>query len=281
MSGWAKALLTLSILMLLGVIGGGVYYFFFYNNVTKLRPDEKEVTFSRKGGKKTVTITTDAKKIEVSKKPEWVSVSVGDGEIAIKCQTLESYEDREGVIKLIAGDKNAKITVKQSANATYLRLSQDLIKIGHNNETLAIDLDTDGDPSTLDFDIDDHFMCSLSGKSSVGFTATIEENTSSSPRECSITISSGNQKETLTIIQAGICANCGGTGKEHCYYCDGNGRNICSSCNGLGKVYDWWGDESPCDQCDGRGYFSCDICNGQGHNMCNYCNGSGNNFTRD
>ena len=281
MSGWAKALLTVSILMLLGVIGGGVYYFFFYNKVTKLRPDEEEVTFSRKGGEKTVTVTTDAKKIEVSKKPDWVSVTVGDGEITIKCQPLESYEDREGVVKLKAGDKNAKITVKQSANATYLRLSQDLIRIGHNNENLTIDLDTDGDPSTLDFEIDDYFMCSLSGKSSTGFTATVEENNSSSPRECKITIGSGNQKETLTIIQAGKCAYCGGTGKEHCYYCDGDGRNICSNCNGLGKVYDWWGDESQCDRCDGRGYFSCENCNGQGYNTCGYCNGTGNNFSRE
>lgn len=282
MSGWAKTLLTLSIIMLLGAIGGGVYYFLFYNKVDKFRPDDDMVTFSRNGGEKTVTFTTDAKEFSVTKHPEWVTVTTGNKEITIICHPLESYEDREGIIKLKAGDKEAKITVKQSANATYLRLSQDIVKIGYSGEEVPIEIDTDGAPSSINFDIDDYFMCSLTDKSNAGFTARIEENTSPLPRECSITITCGNQERKLTIIQAGMCANCMGTGKEPCYRCDGKGYNDCSNCNGTGLLYNLYNNEYiKCEYCEGRGTFPCEDCDSKGYNTCEQCNGTGNNFTRE
>ncbi len=282
MSGWAKALLTLSIIMMLGAIAGGVYYFLFYNKVDKFRPDDDMVTFSRNGGEKTVTFTTDAKEFSVTKHPEWVIVTTGNKEITIICQPLESYEDREGTIKLKAGDKEAKITVKQSAIATYLRLSQDIIKIGYNGEEVPIEIDTDGAPSSIDYYIDDYFMCSLTDKSNAGFTARIEENTYPLPRECSITITSGNQERKLTIIQAGMCANCMGTGKEPCYSCDGEGHNDCSNCNGTGLLYNLYNNEYiKCEYCEGRGTFPCEDCDSKGYNTCEQCNGTGNNFTRE
>ena len=282
MSGWAKALLTLSIIMMLGAIAGGVYYFLFYNKVNKFSPDDDMVTFSRNGGEKTVTFTTDAKEFSVTKHPEWVIVTTGNKEITIICQPLESYEDREGIIKLKAGDKEAKITVKQSAIATYLRLSQDIIKIGYNGEEVPIEIDTDGAPSSIDYYIDDYFMCSLTDKSNAGFTARIEENTYPLPRECSITITSGNQERKLTIIQAGMCANCMGTGKEPCYSCDGEGHNDCSNCNGTGLLYNLYNNEYiKCEYCEGRGTFPCEDCDSKGYNTCEQCNGTGNNFTRE
>ena len=282
MPGWAKALITLSILMLLGALGGGAYYYFFYNKMQRFHPDDDVVTFSRNGGEKTVTITTDAKEFKVTKSPDWVSVTTGDKEITIMCQPLESFEDREGTIKLKAGDKEAKITVKQSANATYLRLSSDLVKIGHNGEEVTIDLDTDGDPSTIDFKINDPFMCSLSSRSATGFTATIEENTSPLPRECSITITSDKQERTVTIIQAGRCPSCDGSGKEPCYRCDGKGHNDCSNCNGTGLLYNLYNSEYiNCEYCEGRGNLPCDDCNSQGYTTCEQCNGTGNNFIRE
>lgn len=288
MAGWAKALLTLSIVMLVGAIGGGLYYFLIYNRVGKFTLDEDEVTFSRNGGTKTVAFSTDATEIEVVKKPQWVTVEVGSDDITIKCQQLDIYGDRDGVIKLKAGNKEAKITVKQNSKATYMRLSQDFIKTGHNSEEVVINLDTDGDPSSIDFDIDDHYMCSLTDKSSTGFTVIIEENSASSPRQCSITISSGTQSKTLTIIQAGQCMWCDGSGHTSCsaFNCN-NGRIECSSCGGDGEIYDGYNYDlgesiyTQCDDCGGRGYNSCERCGGRGYNSCDHCNGTGNNFTRE
>ncbi len=287
MSWWAKTLLTLSILLLVSAIGGAAYYF-LYNKVDKLSPDEEVVKFSRIGGTKTVTITTDAKEIEVTKKPNWVMVDVGNEEITIKCQQLDSYEDREGVIKLKAGDKVAKITVKQSAQATYLRLSQDIIKTGHDSDVALIDLDTDGDPSKIIIEIDNNYMCSLTDISSTGFTVIIEGNPSTLPRQCTITIGCGKQEKTLTIIQAGQCYYCEGIGKTVCdaYNCN-NGRVICPYCEGSGEVNGGYSSElgeyvtTSCDACDGHGYISCQLCNGRGYNPCPHCNGTGNNFSSE
>ncbi len=286
MSGWAKALLTLSIILLVGAIGGWVYYFFFYNKVEKLKPDVELVKFSRKGGDKTVTITTDAKEIEVAKKPDWVTVTVGDGEITIKCQQLETYEDREGVIKLTAGDKEAKITVKQSSKATYMRLSQDIIRTGYNGEEVVIDIDTDGDPATIEYDVENPVMCIISDKTTSGFTLNIENNESYSVRQGSITIRSGKLEKTIIIVQAKKCGYCDGTGKDLCSYCNGTGRKDCTYCTD-GEVYEGYNYEtgesiySKCVECGGRGDKTCESCNGRGHNTCEECNGTGNKFSDD
>lgn len=283
MSGWAKALLTMSILMLLGAIGGGVYYLFFYNKVDKLSPDIDHVKFSRKGGEKKVTITTDAEEFKVTKKPDWVNVVVGDKEIIIKCMPLEDYEDRDDIIKLEAGGKEAKITVKQSAKATYMRLSRDYIKTGYKGEEVIIEIDTDGDPSTIKYDIEDPLLCTVSEKTSTGFTLTVEENSNYSLRKGSVTIGSDNQEQTITIVQASKCNYCDGTGKNKCIFCDGTGRKDCFHCND-GLVSDGWNYEegepiySRCDQCGGKGYIPCSKCNGRGYETCEYCDGTGNKF---
>ncbi|MBR5640336.1 MAG: hypothetical protein IKW83_11510 [Muribaculaceae bacterium] len=283
MSWWAKTLLTLSILMLLGAIGAGVYYFLFYNKIEKLKADVELVKFSRKGGDKTITITTDADSFEVTKKPEWVTVTVGDKEITIKCLPLESFEDREGIIKLKAGDKEDKITVKQSSKATYLRLSQDMIRTGYKGEKIVIEIDTDGDPSTIEYDIENPMICSIYDKTGTGFTLNIEENTSYSVRQGTITIRSDKLEKTITIVQAKECSYCDGTGKDFCFSCSKTGRKDCPNCTD-GKVYDGYNyelEESTyvtCDECGGRGDKACDKCNGRGYNTCEHCNGTGNTF---
>ena len=267
MSCWTKALITLSILMLLGAaIGGGIYYFFYYNKVERLSADKKEVTFSRKGGEKTVTITTDADSFEVTKKPEWVTVTVGDKEITIKCEQLDTYEDREDIIKLKAGDKEDIITVKQNAETTYLRLSQDMIRTGHNGGEAVVNFDTDGDPSAIEYKIDNAIFCNVT-KTSRGFTFNIGENNSYSPRQAIITIISDNQEKKITIHQAGKCYKCDGRGNEYCFVCNGSGQEQCPECYGYNQ---------DCDKCGGRGYIPCRYCNRQ--HPCESCNGTGDNF---
>ena len=282
LSGLAITLITLATILLLGVIGGAAYYFFFNNRVTKLRPEDELVEFTRKGGKKTVNIITDAKEIEVAKCPDWVTVTPGDGEITIKCEPLDDYEERDGIIKLKAGDKQAKITVKQSGNATYLNLSQEIIRTGHNSDEVVIEIDTDGDPSSIYYDIDNLFMCSLTERTTSGITVVIEENSSPYPRECNITFRSGKEEKTLTVIQAGCCKYCDGTGKDICLYCIGEGHNNCINCGGLGQEYNFSIDDYvECESCDGRGYVNCDACNGRGYYTCEHCNGTGNNYTQE
>ena len=280
--GLSGLAITLVTLLLLGVLGGAAYYFFFYNKVTKLRPDDELVEFSRNGGDKTVIIDTDAKEIEVAKHPDWVTVIPGDGEISIKCEPIDSHEDREGIIKLKAGDLQARITVKQSANATYLSLSQDIIKAGHDGGEVVIELDTDGDPSSIYYKIDDPYMCSLSNRTTTEFTVVIDENIYPHPRECHIILSSGTEERTLTVIQAGSCSFCDGTGKDYCLLCAGEGHNICSNCAGTGKEYNFSVDDNvECEACSGRGYVNCNSCNGLGYSKCDHCNGTGDIFSRE
>ena len=287
MSGGTKALITTLVLMLLAAIGGGLYYFYFYNN-TKLIPDNDYVSFSRKGGEKTVTFTTNAKDVEITKYPNWVTVELGDGEIVIKCHPLDDYEDREGIIKLKAGNTEARIRISQSASATQLNISQDIIKTGYKGETVEIELDTDGDPATTNFNISDHYLCSISNKSRTGFTVNIEENPSTTPREGTITIDSGGMQKTLTIIQAGMCSFCDATGEIPCpaANCD-EGKVSCSNCGGGGMIYIGYNSDTReniyilCEECNGNGYTPCEICNGRGHYTCDHCNGTGNNFTKE
>ncbi len=280
LSGVAITLITVASLLLLGVMGAGIYYFFFYNNVTKLRPDEDVVTFSRQGGSKTVTIITDAREIEVAKSPDWVTVATGDGEITIKCEPLDDGEDREGTIRLQAGDKKARITVRQSGGATFLNLSQSMIRVSQAGEEVEINIDSDGNPETFLFRIQDPYMCAITSATTSAFTVAIAENTSPLPRQSIISVASGKKEKTLTILQAGRCSFCNGSGKEQCYYCDGQGRTLCANCSGTGRNYnDYQGEYVKCELCDGLGYHECENCGGTGFTSCEYCDGTGGDFS--
>jgi len=292
MSGWAKGLIAFAVTLLLAAAGGAVYYFFFMNNVKRLNVDPEEVLFSRKGGVKKVTIDTDARDFEIAKSPKWAKVEItGDDEITITCQPLDDNEsEREDIIRITAGDKREKIVIKQSAKATYLTVdgSYKRIRVEHNDGTIDIPIDTDGDPEQFDYQCLNDYGSTVdwiyvSDKSRSGITVTLDSNNSPSARAAVITITSGKLSETIMIKQNGECYLCDGTGRKECLFCNGTGKTNCSTCYGSGEEYVYGYDEdgnyvsgyTTCTDCNGSGRKSCDYCNGQGYNVCEYCNGTG------
>lgn len=260
LSSSAKALITLGVIALLAAAGFAVYYFLFMNKTTYLDVEPETITFTRQGGEKTVTISTDANDFEVTQKPSWITVTKnGNNAITLSCYAMPDTEEKEGFIIITAGDMTKTITVKQSASATTIELTPQSITASHKSNDYIISVETDGDVSTFNFDIP--YFCSISEKTTNSFTVSIQANSSTSTREGTITITSGNMNKTLSIGQSGQCGSCDGAGKITCYYCDGTGK----------------GDSYYYDDDNYLQFYDCDHCNGNGRITCSACNGTGDN----
>ena len=243
------ALIALAIILGLTLVGGTIWYFFFYNNVKRLDADMQLVEFNRKGGKKKVTIDTDAKTFEITDSPQWVDVDIDDDLIVIQCEKLSGDKDRKGNIEVTAGNKTIEITVKQSAAASYIDVTQSILRADASGGVTDIDIDTDGNVETFDFDIDVDWI-RVTGKTPSSITLEIDQNLSSYTRSGEVTIASGKNKETITVEQEGLCS-----------YCNGTRRTTCSECYGSGNTYDFqWDEYIECGLCGGTGYMSCPYC---------------------
>lgn len=259
MSGLTKGLIIGGVVLLLAAIAGGLYYFLSANSVSRLQADSDEVTFTLKGGEKTVGVTTDAKEFEVVKSPEWTQVEVtSDNELIIKCDSLTSpYKDREDIIRIKAGDLQADITVKQNANASYIKVPSEY-ETFHDGVFCEIEFDIDGDGRRFDYTIDyegyEKDWMELAEKSSSSVTFETYPNYSYDARYATVTITSGKCKDTIRIKQVGKCLSCNGTG-----------RRVCDYCNGYATDYDYdLGYMVDCPKCDGEAYITCSSCGGSG-----------------
>lgn len=216
------------------VLAGAAYFIFFHNSVKRLGADPVLVEFTRKGGVEEVYINTDAKKFKVASHPNWVRIDSHNDEIVIWCKELKGYIDREGVIEITAGKKKTKITVKQSAAATYIKTSKN-INVEANVFQTTIDIDTDGDVKTFETEISGGDWFSIVGKTNSSITLQFRWNDSEESRHGAVTISSGKTKETVFVEQAGICKLCHGTAVMKCELCEGYDEN-CPECGGDGLM---------------------------------------------
>lgn len=259
MSGLTKGLIALGIALLVAAIAGGIYFLFLSNRVSQLEAESDEVTFACKGGEKTVGIITDAKDFEIAECPDWTEVEItGDDEITITCDSLSyPYNDREDIIRIVAGDKETEINVKQSSKATYIKPINSEIECVHNGGLNNIRFDTDGDGSKFVYkvDYDDYNgWIEIVNKNNSSATIEIAPNFSYDSRNATITITSGNNQATVNVRQVGKC-----------HSCNGRGQKTCSYCNGYGDDYDYdLGEMVDCPICYGEGTVSCPVCGGSG-----------------
>lgn len=269
MSGATKAMVTLSVILLLGALGFAAYYFLFSNKVSNLSVNEETVVFRKSGGEKTVKVSTDAEKFEITNKPDWVKVNVSGKDLIISCDPAEGiYEDREGIIEVTAGDKIAKISVKQTTMASYISVYPSSLRdVTREAQELEIEIETDGDPTQFEYDIKDKdgnniYWIEIINKTSNGITLSFDPNDTYSSKEAVIIITSGRTSQTIRVVQKG-----------ECYTCDGTGKVDCETCNGTGRIermeYDDYEEtlrriNEDCDDCDG-GKVTCRSCNGTGN----------------
>jgi hypothetical protein len=84
---------------------------------TILNASCQDVSFGANRGKKSIFISTNADKYEISYLPNWCSVTKYSTWFEISCDVNNSYQDRKDWFKVTAGDKEIRINVQQSGVA--------------------------------------------------------------------------------------------------------------------------------------------------------------------
>ena len=218
----------------------------------------------------TETIRIDARKAwSVTSKPSWLTLSVSSGakgvtDIIATSEVNKSSSIRTGniVIKDSAG-KEYTLTVAQTASVNSVESTRDSFYETYvsGSDTFAVGLNGNSSWSVSSYSGSSNFfsISPTGGTSSTTATVTWTQNTSSSPRQCKVTIK-GNLggTDTINIYQEGRYCSC-----DCQSYCTCDCNSYCDDAS-----YD----------CDGQTYCTChsvDYCTCDGKTNCS-CDGQTN-----
>ena len=246
-----KILIAIAAVLAVGILGILGYFLIQRNKATYINTDTKSLYFSRKGGDKSLNVSTDGNYFDVDA-PKWLTVNKTESGISFNCGALDGNVDRSGVIIIKSGSQTCHVDVVQRAYATFIRFSEETVEQGRDAGDHNITIDSDGGDFQIASSPD---YCTISNLTDQGFTLHVDYN-SGKHRDGTIKITDGKNEATLTVSQKGVCSSCGGDGKV-----------TCSKCYGYGE--EWYGDWE-------YGYMDvCSRCNGNGIVRCSKCGGSG------
>ncbi|MBR5085989.1 MAG: zinc-ribbon domain-containing protein [Muribaculaceae bacterium] len=246
-----KILIAIASVLAVGILGILGYFLIQRNKATYINTDTKSLYFSRKGGDKTLNVSTDGTYFDVDA-PKWLTATKTESGISFNCTALDGNDDRSGVIIIKSGSQSCHVDVVQRAYATFIRLSETTVSQGRDEGDHNITIESDGGDFQIATSPD---YCTVSNLTDQGFTLHIDYN-SGKHRDGTIKITDGKNEASLTVSQKGVCSSCGGKGRVNCSKCDGYG---------WGYYDDYWGyDGGTCPYCNGTGKKTCSKCGGSG-----------------
>ncbi len=190
-----------------------VFFFFIAGSVNSCKPEEvvqpeltiakEELSFSNEAGKSMLAIKTNVK-WSVSSNESWCSLSPVSGEpgtkqIAVSVSKNESVTMREALITVVAGSLSKKVKVTQAQNVIF-SLSPKEFNLTSSGGDITVSVQASQDvTSAIQADWITQKSISADKKTLV---YTIAENKLNSPREGTITFTSGTLTEIVTVRQA-------------------------------------------------------------------------------
>ncbi len=237
--------LIIAVVGLLALIGVGAFFLFGEKTATFIKCQE-HVSFVKEGGLYNLKVETDGD-FEVAEDIEWISASVADGRVSIKCDPNDNGVYRSVILHLVSGKLSESVEICQKGSATYINLSPEKLEFPSKGGEVTVEIDSDGSGFSIVGQ-----ECEITNKSERGFTVSVSSH-SGAPREGKITVTSGNVSKELLFYQKGVCSRCGGTGKV-----------VCSACGGTGKNQSWFSYGDPCSACGRSGKVACMACGGTG-----------------
>ena len=237
--------LIIAVVGLLALIGVGAFFLFGEKTATFIKCQE-HVSFVKEGGLYNLKVETDGD-FEVAEDIEWISASVADGRVSIKCDPNDNGVYRSVILHLVSGELSESVEICQKGSATYINLSPEKLEFPSKGGEVTVEIDSDGSGFSIVGQ-----ECEITNKSERGFTVSVSSH-SGAPREGKITVTSGNVSKELLFYQKGVCSRCGGTGKV-----------VCSACGGTGKNQSWFSYGDPCSACGRSGKVACMACGGTG-----------------
>ncbi len=169
-----------------------------------LRVDKNSMTFDEQGGKEALNVTSNSD-WATSGTPEWVtltpSTSQGDMAVEVICDENSAINERDATITFTAGSLTHQLSINQKGVPVTLTIDKTAISVGHTQSTTSLNLSsntqwtTSGVPEWV-------ALTPASGDGDATVQVVIEENTTTSAREATITFTTGTIVQTLNIHQS-------------------------------------------------------------------------------
>lgn len=248
-------MIVVSVIVLLVVLG--LFYNYIMNAASYLRVEPESVIVSKAGGEKKIDIDYDGYVWIINHKPDWVSVDENDNDFVLRVSPNRDGQVREGSITVQSGKLLARLVIRQSAYASYMRVSESGLSFGKNGGSKSVKLWSDGcywearSSGWITVSDDTPGWMENSG-GSYRLTIKCSKNTGEY-RSGSVVVEEDNVSTVIYVTQAGKCDICHGKGKMTCTYCGGIGGF------GYGMFY------SNCIWCGGKGSYECNTCDGTGY----------------
>lgn len=213
-------------------------------NATFINPSESEVQFAKEGGDRQITVSSDGT-WSVADCLEWINAEVNDSVLTLKAGQNDSGAPRECELKLVGGDVNAVIAVRQADHCTRLSVSSSEVSFGKEGGSKSVDVDTDGS----DIKVEVKPEGGVTAQYAAGKLEVTAPANDGGAKRGTITLTCDTLKAELTFaVEGNICPTCKGSGKVRCSKCGGKGyyttssggapeRYGCSSCGGRGSDY--------------------------------------------
>ncbi|MBN4052270.1 MAG: hypothetical protein COC01_04550 [Bacteroidetes bacterium] len=167
------------------------------------------ISLGSDSGTTTLTITTDSI-WTITEGCNWISVSSTSGNgsktVVITYDQNTSSSSRSCILTVICGSstvtEDVVITQAEAGNSCSMSLNTSTLTVGDTLGTASFDI-TANDSWTIDETCDWVSLSSSSGSGNATINVTFLENTSTSSRLCTITITCGSSSQNVTVIQSG------------------------------------------------------------------------------
>lgn len=165
---------------------------------------ETSIAFAKDAAEKSITITTNSTSWSYMSPQEgdWLSFAQEGNSLKVKATANPNGTDRSGVIVLLAGDKQKRITVRQSASDATLEVGTESLKFFSDGGVQTVSFTANGVVAVeLASAVE---WVTLSEITATGFKATVAANPDKTPRSVKVNLTAGTTVREVEIVQDGI-----------------------------------------------------------------------------
>lgn len=174
-----------------------------YEEIT-LDVSETSLLFAKDAAEQTLTVTTNGSSWSyVSPQDgEWLTLTQEGNTLKVKANANPYSAERNGSIVVLAGDKQRRVSVRQTASDFTLELLEESVLFDSDGGRKQIEFTTNGTVS-IEF-VSEAEWLEVSNITDRGFVATVKANTERTQRSVKLHLSAGTTIREVEITQEGI-----------------------------------------------------------------------------
>ncbi len=170
----------------------------------QLDVSETSLSFAKESAERTITVTTNGSSWSYISPQDgaWLTLTQEGNTLKVKASANPYSAERNGSIVVLAGDKQKRVSVRQSASDFTLDLVEESVSFDSDGGRKQIEFTTNG-TVTVEFASEAEWL-EVSNITDRGFVATVQKNTERTSRSVKLHVTAGTTIRELVITQEGV-----------------------------------------------------------------------------